>query len=501
VPFEECLDAPDCGESDRLGERLPIQHTRGTSVEVKSEAGLARSTGALIREAVLGSEQSFTEGSIGRAILLLSIPMVLEMLMESLFGIVNVFWVSRLGANAVAAVGITESLLTLVFALAMGLSMATTAVVARRIGEGNHNGAAITAVQAIGLGIGISVPVGLAGFLLAGKLFLFMGASTPVIAEGSRYAMVILGGNVTVMLLFLINAIFRGAGDAAVAMRSLWLGNIINIILDPCLIFGLGPFPEWGVTGSAVATTIGRGCGVLYQLYMLFGSHSRVVIQRKHLRLDLEVGGRLLRISVGGTLQYLVATASWLGLIRIVAVFGSAALAGYTIAIRIIVFAILPSWGMSNAAATLVGQNLGAGKPDRAERSVWVTAFANMVFLGIVAVLFVTFSEKLIGIFTVDPEVVPFGVDCLRYVSYGYVFYAYGMVMVQSFNGAGDTFTPTMINLGCYWMFQIPLAYFLALRAGFGADGIFLAITIAESALAVVAVILFRRGKWKTRKV
>lgn len=470
-------------------------------MEGKSEVGLARSTGALIREAVLGSGQSFTEGSIGRAILLLSIPMVLEMLMESLFGIVNVFWVSRLGANAVAAVGITESLLTLVFAVAMGLSMATTAVIARRIGEGNHDGAAITAVQAIGLGIGISVPVGIAGLLLAGKLFLLMGASAPVIAEGSRYAMVILGGNVTVMPLFLINAIFRGAGDAAVAMRSLWLGNIINIILDPCLIFGLGPFPEWGVTGSAVATTIGRGCGVLYQLYMLFGSHSRVVIERRHLRPDFEVGGRLLRISVGGTLQYLVATASWLGLIRIVAVFGSAALAGYTIAIRIIIFAILPSWGMSNAAATLVGQNLGAGKPDRAERSVWVTAFANMVFLGIVAVLFVTFSEALIGIFTVDPEVVPYGVDCLRYVSYGYVFYAYGMVMVQSFNGAGDTFTPTMINLGCYWLFQIPLAYFLALRAGFGADGIFLAITLAESALAVVAVILFRRGKWKTRKV
>ena len=481
-----------------------MAHTTGAIIQLEHEVEVKQARGntrELIREAVLGSEQNFTEGSIGRAIVLLSIPMVLEMLMESLFGIVNVFWVSRLGANAVAAVGITESLLTLIFAVAMGLSMATTAVIARRIGEGNPDGAAITAVQAIGLGVVVSTPIGLAGVFLAKELFLLMGASTEVISEGGRYGMIILGGNITIMMLFLINAIFRGAGDAAVAMRSLWIGNVINLILDPCFIFGIGPFPEWGVTGSAVATTIGRGCGVIYQLYMLSRARSRVVIERRHLRIDVEVGARLIRISIGGILQYLVATASWLGLLRIVAVFGSAALAGYTIAIRIIVFAILPSWGMSNAAATLVGQNLGAGKPERAEKSVWVTAFANMVFLGIVAVIFVTFSEAVVGIFTVDPEVVPFAVDCLRFVSYGYVFYAYGMVMVQSFNGAGDTFTPTMINLGCYWLFQIPLAYFLALKAGFGARGIFLAITIAESALAVVAVLLFRRGKWKTREV
>ncbi|MEP7270337.1 MAG: MATE family efflux transporter [Acidobacteriota bacterium] len=460
-----------------------------------------KGTARLVREAILGSEQSFTEGSIGRAIVLLSVPMVLEMMMESLFGIVNVFWVSRLGADAIAAVGITESLLTVIFAIAMGLSMATTAVVARRAGEGNPEGAAVAAVQAIGIGIAISVPIGIAGVFFTHRLFELMGASDGVIRGGGRYGMIILGGNIVIMLLFLINAIFRGAGDAAVAMRSLWLGNIVNIILDPCFIFGLGPFPEWGVTGSAVATTIGRGCGVLYQLWVLSGRKSRVVVTRRHLKFDAEVTVRLLRISVGGMLQYLVATASWLGLLRIVAVFGSAALAGYTIALRIVVFALLPSWGMSNAAATLVGQNLGAGKPERAEKSVWITGLANMLFLGAVAVVFIAFAELLIGIFTVDPEVVPYGVDCLRYISYGYVFYAYGMVMVQSFNGAGDTVTPTIINLGCYWLFQIPLAYILALKVGFGARGVFLAITVSESLLAVVAVLAFRRGKWKTRKV
>ena len=454
-----------------------------------------------LREAVVGSTQDFTEGSIGRAIFLLAVPMVLEMMMESLFGIINVFWVAHLGKEATATVGITESMLTMVFAVAMGLSMATTATVARRIGEKDHHGASVAAVQSIILGVVISIPVAVIAISFAPQMFQLMGASQGVIAGGTGYARIILGGNVVIMLLFLINAVFRGAGDASIAMRVLWIANAINIVLDPCLIFGLGPFPRLGVTGSAIATTIGRGTGVLFQLWFLFSGRGRVKVDWHRARLNVEVMLRMARISLGGMLQFLVATASWLGLMRIIAEFGDAALAGYTVALRIIIFAILPSWGMSNAAATLVGQNLGAGKPARAERSVWVTGFANMCFLGLVAITFVTFAERLIGIFTTDPAVVPYGVAALRFISYGYIFYAYGMVMVQSFNGAGDTNTPTLINLGCYWLVQIPLAYTLAIPLKFGAKGVFVAITFAESLLAVVSVLIFRRGKWKTRKV
>ena len=428
--------------------------------------------------------------------------MVLEMMMESLFGIINVFWVAKLlGREATATVGLTESMLTMVFAVAMGLSMATTATVARRIGEKDHHGASIAAVQSIILGVVASIPVGILAISFAPQLFKLMGASDGVIASGTGYAQIILGGNVVIMLLFLINAVFRGAGDASIAMRVLWIANVINIVLDPCLIFGLGPFPTLGVTGSAIATTIGRGVGVLFQLWILFSGRGRVKVDWHSIRLNVGVMTRMARISLGGMFQFLIATASWLGLVRIVAVFGDAALAGYTVALRIVIFAILPSWGMSNAAATLVGQNLGAGKPARAERSVWVTGFANMCFLGLVAITFITFAERLIGIFTTDPAVVPYGVSCLRFISYGYIFYAYGMVMVQSFNGAGDTNTPTVINLCCYWLFQIPLAYSLALPFGFGAKGVFVAIAISESLLAVVAVVVFRRGKWKTLKI
>ena len=466
----------------------------------RSNSSLRRGVGFL-REAVVGSQQDFTEGSIGRAIFLLAVPMVLEMMMESLFGIINVFWVAHLGKEATATVGITESMLTMVFAVAMGLSMATTATVARRIGEKDHHGASIAAVQSVILGVVASIPVGIIAIAFAPQMFKLMGASDGVIASGTGYARVILGGNVVIMQLFLMNAVFRGAGDASIAMRVLWIANVINIVLDPCLIFGLGPFPKLGVTGSAIATTIGRGTGVLFQLWFLFNGRGRVKVDWRGIRLNVEVMTRMVRISLGGMFQFLVATASWLGLVRIVAVFGDAALAGYTVALRIIIFAILPSWGMSNAAATLVGQNLGAGKPARAERSVWVTGFANMCFLGLVAIIFITFAERLIGIFTTDPAVVPYGVSCLRFISYGYIFYAYGMVMVQSFNGAGDTNTPTVINLCCYWLFQIPLAYSLAIPFGFGAEGVFVAITLAESSLAVVSVIVFRRGKWKTRKV
>jgi putative MATE family efflux protein len=470
------------------------------SDQARATGRLRRWTGFL-REAVWGSEQDFTEGSIGRAIFLLSVPMVLEMAIESLFGIMNVFWVAHLGAEATATVGLTESLLTIIFAVAMGLSMATTATVARRIGEKDPAGASVAAVQSIILGVIVSIPVGVAGIVYSPQLLRLMGASDGVINAGTGYARIILGGNVVIMLLFLMNAVFRGAGDASIAMRVLWFASIINIILDPCFIFGLGPFPELGVAGSAVADTIGRGAGVVFQVWVLLTGKRRIRVSWREVRVDFPAMFRMVRISLGGMFQFLVATASWLGLVRIVAVFGDAALAGYTVAIRIVVFAILPSWGMSNAAATLVGQNLGAQRPDRAERSVWVTGFANMCFLGCVAIVFVAFAEQLIGIFTNDPEVVPYGVSCLRFVSYGYVFYAYGMVMVQAFNGAGDTFTPTVINLFCYWLFQIPLAYTLALPLGYGANGVFAAITVAESMLAVVAVLAFRRGRWKTMKV
>ena len=456
----------------------------------------------LLREAVRGSEQDFTEGNINRAIVLLSVPMILEMMMESLFGIVNIFYVSRwLGAEAAATVGLTESMLTIIFGIAIGLSMATMATVARRTGEKDMEGAAVASVQSIIVGVLISLPVAVAGIAFAPALLRLMGAEASVVETGSGYASVILGGNVCIMLLFLINAIFRGAGDASVAMRSLWLANIVNIILDPCFIFGLGPFPELGVTGSAIATTIGRGTGVVYQLWILLSGRSRVKVTRAHLRLDVPVMLKLLRVSVGGMFQFLVATASWLGLTRIVAVFGSQALAGYTLSLRITLFALLPSWGMANAAATLVGQNLGAGKPERAEHSVWRAGFINMAFLAGITILFVFFTERIIGIFTNDAGVIAYGVSALRIISYGYIFYAFGMVIVQAFNGAGDTYTPTVINLFCYWLFQIPLAYALAIYLNFGGSGAFMAIPIAESVLTIVAIIFFRRGRWKKKKV
>jgi putative MATE family efflux protein len=465
--------------------------------EVRSEGFLKT-----LREAFAGSQQDFTEGSIRRAIFMLAVPMVLEMAMESLFGIVNVYWVAHLKKDAVvAAVGITESLLTLVFAVAMGLSMATTAMVARRIGEKDHAGASVAAVQAILIGIVVSVPIGLIGVFFTPQLFHMMGASEEVVAAGTGYSRVILGANVVIMMLFLNNAVFRGAGDAAIAMRALWFANIVNLVLDPCFIFGLGPFPELGVTGSAIATTIGRGMGVLYQFYMLASGKGRIRVRLAQARLNLQIMLRLLRVSLGGMFQFLVATASWLGLMLIVTRFGDAAIAGYTIAIRIIIFALLPSWGMSNAAATLVGQNLGAGKPERAERSVWVTGFTNMVFLAGVTVVFTILAEPMIRIFTQEEEALRYGTDALRFISFGYIFYAYGMVMVAAFNGAGDTTTPTLINLSCYWLLQIPLAYTLASHTRLGARGVFLAITIAETAIAIVGMIAFRRGRWKTRKI
>jgi putative MATE family efflux protein len=455
---------------------------------------------ATLKEAVTGSEQDFTQGSLGRAVLLLAVPMILEMSMESIFGVLDVFFVGRLGPAAVAAVGLTESMLIIVFAIAMGLSLSTTAMVARRIGEKDPEAASQTAVQAILLGLLVAIPSGIVGIVYARELLGFMGAPADVAREGAVYTAWILGGNATILLLFLINAIFRGAGDASLAMRSLALANLVNVVLDPCLIFGLGPFPELGLAGAAIGTTVGRAVGVLYQIRAI-AKGPRIVVERRHLRVQWDVMGRLLRVSAGGILQFLIATGSWLGLVYILTPFGAGALAGYTIAVRIVVVAILPAWGLGNAAATLVGQNLGAQKPDRAERSVWLAGFYNMVFLGLVMVVFVFFAEPLIGLFTPDPGVKAVGASCLRIFSYGYMVYAWGMVMVQAFNGAGDTTTPTWINLVCYWMFQIPLAFVLARTLGFGVEGVFWAVPIAELFIAAAGVLVFRRGAWKTRMV
>ena len=454
-----------------------------------------------LREAIRGSHGDFTVGPIGRAVILLAVPMVLEMALESVFAVVDVFWVSKLGAGAIATVGLTESMLALLYALAIGLSIAATATVARRIGERDRERAARTAVQAIALGICVSVPLGLTGALLAPRLLALMGASPDVVASGWKFTAVMLGGNIVIVLLFLVNAIFRGAGDAAVAMRVLWLANAINLVLDPCLIFGWGPFPALGVTGAAVATTTGRGLAVVLQLVTLARGTGHLSIRREHLGIDPKTMVALLRLSLSAIVQSLIGTASWIGLVRILAGFGSAALAGYTIAIRIVVFAILPSWGMSNAAATLVGQNLGAGKPDRAARSVFIAGLYNMAFLGVVGLVFVSIPGALVGLFKQDDAVRPIATQGLRIVAAGFLFYAWGMVLVQAFNGAGDTWTPTVINFFVFWLWEIPLAYLLAVRAGFGPRGVFLAIAIAFSTLAVVGAALFRRGKWKEKKV
>jgi MATE family, multidrug efflux pump len=454
-----------------------------------------------IREALRGSHQDFTTGSLNRAILLLAIPMVLEMVLESLFAVVDVFWVGRLGADAVATVGLTESLLSLIFAVGFGLGLSTTAMVARRVGEKDAHGAAVAGVQAIVIGAATSFAIGLPCWFYAPRLLQIMGASPEIVATGSGYARIALGGCGAVLMLFLNNAIFRGAGDAAVAMRLLWVSNIINLILDPCLIFGWGPFPKYGVTGAALATFFGRSIGVLYQFYRLLRGTERIHILAAQLRVNLRVLLRLLRVSLTGILQFAIADVSWIGLVRIVSMFGSAALAGYTIAIRIVIFVILPSWGLSNAAATLVGQNLGAKQPGRAEQSVWRTGFYNMVFLGGVGVFFVFFAEPIIRLFTSDPAVVPLAVSCLRILSYGNVGYAYGMVMLQAFNGAGDTVTPTIVNFFGFWLLEIPLAYALAVPMKMTTNGVYYSIVIAEAAIAAAGVLLFRRGRWKRQQI
>jgi len=456
---------------------------------------------SLLRESLAGVEHDFTTERIGRAIVLLSVPMVLEMLMESVFALVDVLFVSRLGVDAVAAVGLTEGLLSLIYAVAMGLGMGTTALVARRIGEGDRTGAADSAVQAIALGVAVSLLIAIPGAILAPGLLRLMGGSPAVVDGGTGYIRIMLAGNATIVLIFVINAVLRGAGDAAAAMRVLWLANALNIVLDPCLIFGWGPFPELGLTGAAVATTLGRGAGVAYQLWLLARGRSRVQPTRAQLRLQPAVMLSLLRVSLGGIGQFLISTASWVVLVRLVGGFGSAAVAGYTVAVRLAIFVLMPSWGLANAAATLVGQNLGAGRIDRARRAAWSTAWANAAFLGLVGVGFVIWARPLVQLLSDDPALLPHATACLRIFAYGYPFYAMGMVMVQSLNGAGDTVTPTRINLGCYWLLQLPLAWVLAHRTGLGVDGVFAAVPIAEAAMTVVAMLAFRRGGWQRRRV
>lgn len=454
-----------------------------------------------LREAVRGTHIDFTTAPVGRAVIMLAVPMVLEMAMESIFAVVDIFWVAHLGADAVATVGLTESMLTLIYTAAMGLSIGATALVARRTGEHDSEGAARAAGQSILLGLAVAALIAIAGATNAPALLGLMGASEDIVRTGSGFTRIMLGGNATVLLLFLLNAVFRGAGDAAVAMRVLVLGNLLNIALGPCFIFGLGPFPEMGVAGAATATNLGRGTAVLYQIVTLVRGRGRVRVRLRHLRLDLGTMQSVLRLSGLGTFQILVGTASYVGLVRIISVFGSAALAGYTIGMRIIIFALLPAFGLSNAAATMVGQNLGAGRPDRAEGAVWTAVRYNMIFLGSLGLVFLVGARYLTGIFTTDPLVQPMATACLRVVSLGFVFYACGMVLTQSFNGAGDTWTPTVLNLFIFWLWEIPLAWWLSTQAGLGAHGVFIALTVAYSTLAVVSAILFRRGTWKTRKV
>src|ERR1700752_4047311 len=460
-----------------------------------------RSLWSSLVEAIRGSHQDYTSGDLNRAILLLAVPMVLEMVLESLFAVVDVFFVGRLGADAVATVGLTESMLSLVFAVGMGLSLSTTAMVARRIGEKDPEGAADAAVQAIFLGLMISVAIGVPCLLFAPNLLRLMRATPQIVAVGSGYTRICLGGSCAVLLLFLNNAIFRGAGDAAIAMRLLWVSNIINLILDPLLIFGIGPFPRLGVTGAALATFTGRSIGVLYQLYPLMKGSERIRVLGRHLRIHMNVMLPLLRVSFTGMLQFAIANASWIFLVRIVSVFGSDSVAGYTVAIRIVVFFILPAWGLSNAAATLVGQNLGARQPDRAAKAVWRTGFYNMLFLGGIGVFFAIFAVPVVRLFTSDPQVIPLAASCLRIISYGNVGYAYAMVMLQAFNGAGDTVTPTIVNFFGFWLLEIPLAYFLAIPAHMRANGVYVSIVVAEAAIATAGVLLFRRGRWKGQQI
>ena len=468
--------------------------------EARPQQGLWQRARAFLREALRDNDEEFTTGPINRALGLLAVPMMLEMAMESIFAVVDIAFVSRLGTDAVAAVGITEALVTVLYAIAIGLGMGITAMVSRRIGAKDAQGAAAVTGQSIWVGLFLSIVIGVFGVLYARDLLSLMGASEGVIEQGAGYTAVLLGGSFSIVYLFLLNAAFRGAGDATVALRSLWIANGINIVLDPCFIFGLGPFPEMGVTGAAVATTIGRGIGVAYQLWFLLRGRGRLQFAAQHLRFAGGLAWRMIRISLGGIAQFLIATASWIALMRIIALFGSPAIAAYTIALRMMEFVFLPAWGLGNAAATLVGQNLGAGQPDRAETSAWRAAKFNVVFMGSAAVFMLAFAPTITGWFTLDPEVLRLGTNCLRIIAIGFPLYAIGMVIVQAMNGAGDTETPMTLNLIAFWLVQIPLAFLLATRMPLEANGVFIAEVVAESLLTVMSIIVFRRGGWKVHE-
>lgn len=456
----------------------------------------------LFKRALAGeSDINYTEGSIARVTILLAVPMILEMAMESVFAIVDIFFVAGLGTDAVATVGLTEATITLLYAVAIGLSTGTTALIARRIGEKNPEAASESAAQAIWVGLFVSCAVGIVGIIYAREILLLMGADENVVATGVNYTRLMFGGSFTIVFLFLINAIFRGAGDATIAMRALILANAINIVLDPLFIYGMGPFPELGVTGAAVATNIGRGIGVLYGVYYLCGGGGRIKLHLANMLLRLSIIVTLIRISIGGIAQFLVATASWVFLMQIVSDFGSAAVAGYTIAIRIVMFSMLPAWGLGNAAATLVGQNLGARLPERAEITVWRIAKYNAIYMGLTAIVLLVFTRPIVQFFTTEPEVVEYAVQCLHIFAFGYVVWGIGMAILQAFNGAGDTMTPTYINILCYWIVQVPVAYVLALTLEMGPPGVFWAVFVSEMLAGIVGVAVFRRGKWKLRTV
>lgn len=454
-----------------------------------------------LKMAIAGKQEDFTTGSIRKAIFMLSIPMILEMLMESTFALVDIIFVSRISVNAVATVGLTESVITLLYAVAIGLSMAATAVVARRIGEKDKKGASKAAVQAIFLGALVAVIIGVLGIIYPKEILALMGGEASLIEEGYGYTRILIGGNITIMMLFLINAIFRGAGDASVAMWMLVISNGLNIILDPIFIFGLGPIPAYGVEGAAIATTIGRGVAVTGQFMILIFGWSRIKIGIKDFIIDLKVMWNLIKVSLGGIGQFLIGTSSWVFLMRIMSEFGSDVLAGYTISIRVMLFTLMPSWGMSNAAATLVGQNLGAKQPERAEKSVWKTGKYNAILMVVISVIYLVFATFIVGMFSDVEDVVKYGALSLQIITAGYVFYAYGMVVTQSFNGAGDTRTPTIINFFCFWVFQLPFAYLAAFTFDWGPVGVFVAITLAEILIAVMSIILFKKGNWKSVQV